>query len=171
MAKIALEGMEFYAYHGYYEEEQVIGGNYIVDVYLEAQVQRAAVKDDLAQTINYESIYHICQREMRQKSKLIENVAERISMGIKHQFGSIKDIKVRVRKMNPPLPGKVHSSFVEVDGSFSKKCGRCSRPLLCYGDKSCWCMDTHVFQKTLDQLQMQFGNQCLCKECLTFYVN
>lgn len=170
MAKIALEGMKFYAYHGYYPEEQIIGGYYIVDVYVEAQVMKAAVKDDLKQTVNYESIYHICRREMRQKSKLIETVAERISMGIKHQFGFLKEIKVRVRKLNPPLPGQVDSSFVEVDGSFSKRCGRCSRPLLCYGDRSCWCMDTHVYQKQLEQLQIQFGNNCLCKECLGYYM-
>lgn len=170
MAKIALEGMEFYAYHGFYAEEQIIGGKYIVDVYVEAQVTKAAVKDDLSQTVNYESIYHICQREMRKKSKLIENVAERISMGIKHQFGFLREIKVRVRKLSPPLPGQVHSSYVEVDGTFSKKCGRCSRPLLCYGDRSCWCMDTHVYQKQLEQLQLQFGNNCLCRECLEFYM-
>lgn len=171
MAKIALEGMEFFAHHGFYREEQTVGGKYIVDVYLDWDVLKAAVKDDLNQTVNYESIYHICQREMRINSKLIETVAERIAMGIKHQFGRIKELKVRVRKMNPPLPGKVHSSYVEVDGSFSKKCGRCTRPLLCYGDRSCWCMETHVFQKTLDQLQLQFGNQCLCRECLSFYVH
>ena len=28
------KGMEFYAYHGFYQEEQLIGGDYVVDVYV-----------------------------------------------------------------------------------------------------------------------------------------
>jgi len=169
MAKIALEGMEFYAYHGYYKEERIIGTDYIVDVYIETNVNKAAVSDKLKETINYETIYHICEGVMRQPSKLIENVAQRISLGIKNNFGTIKELTVRVRKMNPPLGGKVHSSYVEVDGNFSKKCGRCNRPLLCYSDSSCWCMETRVFQKTLEQLKGEYGNKCLCKECLSFF--
>ena len=171
MAKIVLEGMQFYAFHGFYEEERIIGGNYVVDVYLEAQVNKAAVSDDLSQTVNYESIWHICNREMKQPSRLIENVAERISMGIKHQFSFIREMTVRVRKMSPPLPGVVAQSYVEVDGSFTKKCARCARPLLCYSDKTCWCMETQLFSKTLDHMKKQFGNNCLCRECLEYFAN
>jgi dihydroneopterin aldolase len=32
MGKILLEGMEFFAYHGHYEEEQIIGTKFIVDI-------------------------------------------------------------------------------------------------------------------------------------------
>jgi len=31
---IGLEGMEFFAYHGFYTEEQKIGTTFIVDVYI-----------------------------------------------------------------------------------------------------------------------------------------
>jgi dihydroneopterin aldolase len=169
MATIALEGMKFYAYHGFYKEEQLIGTDYVVDVYIESNVNKAAVSDNLKETINYETIYHICEGVMRIPSKLIENVAQRISLGIKNNYGSIKEMKVRVRKMNPPLGGQVDCSYVEVDGSFTKKCGRCQRPMLCYSDSSCWCMGTRVFQKTLEQLKGEYGNRCICKECLEFF--
>ena len=36
MAVIALEGMRFFAYHGFYPEENIIGTNYVVDVYITA---------------------------------------------------------------------------------------------------------------------------------------
>ena len=169
MAKIALEGMEFYSYHGYYKEERILGGNYVVDVYIDANVDKAAVSDKLKETINYETIYHICEGVMREPSNLLENVAKRISLGIKNNYSFIKEMTVRVRKMNPPVGGPVHSSFVEVDGNYTKKCGRCKRPMLCYSDNTCWCMGTRVYQKTLEQLKGEYGNQCICKECLSFF--
>ncbi len=169
MATIALEGMRFFAYHGVYEEEQILGGDYIVDVEISTLVDKAAIEDDVFQTLNYETVYLICEAAMRKPANLIETVASRIALNIKHQFGFIKEMKVKVKKLNPPLGGRVESAWVEVDGHFSKKCARCSRPMLCYGDKSCWCMDMRVFDKTLDQIKSQFGNQCLCKECLSFF--
>ena len=38
MGKIAIEGMQFYAYHGYYKEERHLGGSYMVDVVIESDV-------------------------------------------------------------------------------------------------------------------------------------
>ncbi len=171
MAQIALEGMRFYAHHGFYEEERVIGNDYVVDVYVDTVFTKAAVDDDLYQTINYETIYLICDAAMRKNSKLLEAVANRIALGIKHQFKFVNALKVRVKKLNPPLGGRVDAAFVEVDGEYTKKCARCEKPLLCYGDQTCWCMETQLFQKTLEQLKGQYGDRCLCKDCLEFYAN
>ena len=55
MAKIALEGMRFHAYHGFYNEERKIGGYYTVDVYIETSLPRSAFQDDLTGTVNYEN--------------------------------------------------------------------------------------------------------------------
>ena len=169
MSVIALEGMRFRAHHGYYEEERILGGDYIVDVTVKTNFTKAAIDDELEKTINYETIYLICEAEMQKNAKLLENVAERISLSIRHQFKYIKEISIRVKKLNPPLGGTVESAWVEVDGQYTKKCARCSRPMLCYSDNTCWCMNTQLFQKTLDQIKTQYGNQCLCKECLEFF--
>ena len=169
MSVIALEGMRFRANHGYYEEEQIIGGDYIVDVHLTTNFTRASVDDDLDKTINYETVYLICEAAMKQNSRLLENVADRIAMGIKHQFSFIREMKVMVKKLNPPLGGRVGSAWVEVDGYHSKKCARCSRPMLCYGDSSCWCLGTKVYKQTLEQMKTHYGNSCLCEECLQFF--
>ena len=169
MAQIALEGMHFYAYHGVYKEERLIGTDYIVDVYIETEVGRAAVEDKLEKTINYETVYLICKTVMNHPSKLIENVAAKISLRIKHQFKFVKEMKVRVRKKNPPLGGRVEWASVEVDGRFSKSCGRCGRPMLCYGDRTCWCLDAHIDKGTLEQLKISYGRNCLCQECIRFF--
>lgn len=169
MAEIALEGMRFYAYHGVYKEERILGTDYIVDVYLNIEVEKAAVEDNLGKTVNYETIYLICKTVMNHPAKLIETVAARISLGIKHQYKFIKELKVRVRKTHPPLGGRVDHAQIEVDGNFSKTCGRCNRPMLCYGDKTCWCLDAKIDKGTLEQLKISYGNQCLCRSCLQFF--
>ena len=115
MATIALEGIHFYAYHGFYEEEQIIGNEYVIDVYVNTSTFAASVSDDLFRTVNYETLYLICQMEMRKKHKLLETVAQRILDRINAQFDNAQGAKVRVRKLNPPIDGCVDSAYVEVD--------------------------------------------------------
>lgn len=170
MALIGLEGMRFFAYHGFYPEENVLGTEYVVDVYLETNFSNAAGADDLYQTINYETVYRICEVEMRTNSKLIEALAGRIVLNIKRQFSGLAGIKVRVRKMNPPLPGPVDNALVEVDGNFKVKCGRCSKDIKCYGDATCWCASmANVSKGTQEHLASQHGGKCLCSECLKYF--
>lgn len=118
MAVIALEEMEFYAYHGYYSQEKKFGGYYLVDVYLHTDFQDAAENDQLSGTINYETVYSICQTEMKTSSHLIEHVAARILQKTAAEFQQINYIKVRVSKLNPPLPGKLKRTFVELEKNF-----------------------------------------------------
>ncbi len=170
MPVIALEGMRFFAHHGFYEAEQVLGGEYIVDITLTVgSFSGAAIEDDLGKTINYETVYLICAGIMRKRIRLIETVASRIALDIKHQFRNVSEIKVSVKKLHPPLGGRVDAARVVVDGNFQQRCARCDKPMLCYGDRSCWCMDTQVFRKTQEQLQAQFGDRCLCKDCLAYF--
>lgn len=112
---IAIEGMHFYAHHGFYKEEQVIGGNYQVDVYLQTDFAEAATNDALDKTINYENVYRIARQVMTEKSKLIEHVAYRVLTQIFEEFASVHQVKVRVSKINPPVKGTVDRVFVELE--------------------------------------------------------
>lgn len=116
MSKVALEGMQFFAFHGYYEEERLMGTYFIVDVYVDTNFMMAASTDDLGGTVNYETIYFICRVEMKRTAKLIETVAQRIHNKLSGLFTSASGITVRISKLNPPLGGPVTRSFVEVGG-------------------------------------------------------
>ncbi len=118
MSLIALEGMEFYAYHGYYAEEQIIGGQYTVDVYLSTNFDKAAEKDELSGTINYETVFAITQEVMQKPSKLIEHVAQQILTQVIALEANLKHIKIRVSKWNPPFSSKVERTYIEVERSF-----------------------------------------------------
>ncbi len=115
MAVVALEGLRFFSKHGFYEEERTLGTEFIIDVYVETLISSAAKSDKLTDTINYEIIYLLCQAEMKKPTKLIETVAQQILERIVDHFPAALGVRVRLRKMHPPLGGPVHSAFVEVE--------------------------------------------------------
>lgn len=119
MAIVALEGMRFFSKHGYYDEEQTLGTEFVVDVYVETLDAPAAESDKLADAVNYETIYLLCQVEMKKTSKLIEAVAQRILDRVEDIYPQASGVRVRLRKMHPPLAGPAHSAYVELErGSF-----------------------------------------------------
>lgn len=115
MGLIAVEGLQFYAHHGYYREEQVLGGKYTVDIYMKLNINNAATTDDLKKTINYEDIYLLTKNEMEVHAKLIEHVCQRILTKIKLKYPLLESVKVRVSKYNPPLKGSVERVYVELE--------------------------------------------------------
>jgi 7,8-dihydroneopterin aldolase/epimerase/oxygenase len=114
MGRIGIEGMEFFAYHGNYKFERTEGGKYQVDVYVKIDFDKAAEKDELSGTIDYEGIYKICSAEMEIPANLIENVAWRIKEKICHSFDQIQKLKVRVTKLNPPIQGETQRVYAEI---------------------------------------------------------
>lgn len=124
MAVIGLEGAHFRAQHGFYEEERILGGDYIIDVYLSLDTTLAAHADDLYRTANYETVYLILQSEMRKPSQLIEAVAQRIIMRLQEHFEKIQGIRLRLRKLNPPMGGRVDAAVIEMTtGVFARGVG------------------------------------------------
>ena len=112
---IAVEGIKLYGYHGCLPEEGLIGGHYIVDVYMKTDFSEAAKTDDLNKTIDYCAVYEIAKAEMAIRSKLIEQVAQRIYARITKEFAMVKTARVRVTKLNPPMNGNVEKVYVEIE--------------------------------------------------------
>ena len=109
MSIISIKGMEFFAYHGCFKEEQIIGTKFFVDLYIEADTSEAEETDKLSKTINYQTVYLLVKKEMEIKSKLLEHVGRRILKAVKKEFPNINSVKVKISKMNPPLGGKINS--------------------------------------------------------------
>jgi dihydroneopterin aldolase len=112
MAEIKLEGMTFFSHHGYYAHERIRGGNFIVDVIMDADIEKAAINDDLLATINYETVYRICSEIMEQPVHLIETLAFRMAHEIRKQFPEAASVAVRIHKLSPELGGNVHSAQI-----------------------------------------------------------
>ena len=111
---INIEGIKLYAYHGCLEEEGIIGGNYIVDVYMQTDFKEAALKDDLNKTIDYCDVYEIVKAEMAIRSKLIEHVGQRIFDRMIQKFPSLSGLRVKITKLLPPMNGNVEKVSIEI---------------------------------------------------------
>jgi dihydroneopterin aldolase len=117
MGTVSLEGMEFFARHGFHEEERKLGNRYGVDITVEAALEAAAMDDDIAGTVNYEALYRIVREEMEKPSKLLEHVAGRILDRTCHAFPSIQSVEVSICKFNPPVGGICERSRVRIKRS------------------------------------------------------
>jgi dihydroneopterin aldolase len=113
MAIIAIEGMQFYAYHGVYQYEKETGAHYTVDVYVTTDISQAAQSDQVNHTINYERIFDITSDIMQVPTHLIEKVCIDILQKVKNTFEGIDNLRVRVTKHNPPIKGRVEKVSVE----------------------------------------------------------
>ncbi len=112
---IGLENIEFHAYHGWYEEEQQVGGKYVVDIAVQTNAQGAELYDDLEGTLDYEIIYYIVKKNMQHPVKLIEHLARSIVADLREIIAEDDTIKLKIRKLHPPLGGKVGASMVEIE--------------------------------------------------------
>lgn len=111
--KVSLEGVRFFAYHGFYPEEQILGTEFIIDVDTELEVYSSG-EDEISNTVNYENLFKIVSDEMKTPRKLLETVAHGILERIRHEYLAVKGIRVLIRKMHPPLGGDVKNSAIEL---------------------------------------------------------
>jgi dihydroneopterin aldolase len=114
MIIIAIQGAEFFAYHGFYPEEQKIGNKFIVDVEVSFKPIGSLKDDKIGNTVDYEQLYRIVTEQMKRTMKLIETVAQAIADKIKEQFPFVDHVKVTIKKMNPPFNGKVEYSSIVI---------------------------------------------------------
>ena len=111
---IRIEDMEFYAFHGHYHEEQIVGSHFIVDVTIETDTDKAGRSDDLHDTLNYQTAYLVVKREMEKTSSLLEHIATRILDALYTELSGIHKATVRVAKLNPVMGGRIGRVSVEV---------------------------------------------------------
>jgi len=116
MGKVSLEGMEFYARHGYYEEERVIGNKYSVDVTLDVDFSEAASDDKLDGTVNYEKVYEIVREVMSIDANLLEHLAGKMIKALRDAFPEVNKARVNISKYNPPIKGLCKRAVVELEG-------------------------------------------------------
>tara|TARA_B110000003_G_scaffold51688_2_gene50857 strand:- start:23728 stop:24084 length:357 start_codon:yes stop_codon:yes gene_type:complete len=114
--RIEVNGLRFWAHHGCMEEEAIIGQEYRVDVTLWVDLAASAAADDLALTVDYVDVHLIVKREMGIRSKLVEQVCERIVRGLKKELPLAQSVEVTVTKFQPPIGGDCDHIAVVMQG-------------------------------------------------------
>jgi dihydroneopterin aldolase len=114
MPQIALQGLQFIAYHGYYPEENQLGGKFELDLIVDFVLQTHQWEDQLQDTLNYEELYLISRLEMQNTQKLIETVALNILLEIGKRWPFIREAEVTIRKKSPIIEGTAHHSSFSI---------------------------------------------------------
>ena len=112
IGKVALEGLEFHAFHGVYPHERESGNWFLIDVSVDTDFSHAAEQDELNDTVNYETLFKIVKQEMEIPSKLLETVAEKIVDNILNSFPQVELVEFKISKINPPIGGKCSKASI-----------------------------------------------------------
>jgi dihydroneopterin aldolase len=103
--RITLRGLRFLGRHGVELEERLEPQPFEVDVILRGDLSKAALSDDLADTVDYSAAFGTVQGIVEGQSfRLIEALAGAIADALLADE-RIDDVEVRVRKPKAPLPG------------------------------------------------------------------
>jgi len=112
--KLLLEDVRFYGHHGVSKAEQTVGVWFSVDAELAVDLTPAAVSDDLASTVDYGAVARrIVEVGTQGRVNLIERLAGLIAQTLLREFPA-HQVRVRVRKLTPPLQGLVGTPSVEL---------------------------------------------------------
>jgi len=117
MGLIRIEQMEFYSFHGCFEEERIVGNRFLVDLEMVTDMNRACESDQIKDALNYQTAYDLVKAEMKIKSFLLEHIANRILDSLFNSFPQLDKATVKVSKLNPPMGGKIKSVSVELSRS------------------------------------------------------
>ncbi len=113
MLTIHLNNLLFHAFHGLYEEEQILGNNFEVNITIH-QLSVPQKINSINDTIDYSKVYEMVKMQMAVPTPLLETVAQNICTTIIDQFSLADWIKCSITKINPPIiqfQGTVGISF------------------------------------------------------------
>lgn len=111
---IVLREVRFYARHGVMPQERKVGGDFTVSLRVGVDLTRPVASDDVADTLNYATLYEVVKREMASPSQLLEHVAGRIGQAVFDTFPQVISIDLTLTKLNPPMGADSEGAGVEL---------------------------------------------------------
>ena len=111
---ILLQGLQYHAYIGVGEQEQVVGNDYVLDLRLGYPFAAAMESDVVDDTLNYADVFNAVSEVMKQPSKLLEAAAGKIVKELCARYKRLESIDLKLVKRNPPMGADCDSTGVEL---------------------------------------------------------
>ncbi|MDX1449453.1 MAG: dihydroneopterin aldolase [Acidimicrobiia bacterium] len=103
--RIELRGLEVFARHGVYDDEQSAGQLFKIDVVVTVDLSRAGAMDELADTLDYGRMAMLVHDTVEsERWDLIERVATRVTEVVLASDDRIERATVTVHKPSAPIP-------------------------------------------------------------------
>lgn len=116
MDQLRIKDLEVYAYHGVFGAEKELGQRFVLDVLLDYDMSRAAVKEDLTASIHYGELAHDltvwCQES---KEDLIETLAYKLIDRIFDKHPLVQKISLEVKKPWAPVALPLETCSVKLE--------------------------------------------------------
>jgi dihydroneopterin aldolase len=101
---IELRNLWFFSFHGLYEEEKKVGGEFVVDAFAKFPAEDHDLTS-INETVNYAALFAIIKDEMDKPRELLETIAQSIAEKIYAKYSVIKEIEIRIEKKKAPIVG------------------------------------------------------------------
>lgn len=102
--KISIKGLEVFANHGVYPEENKLGQKFVVNAVLYVNTRCAGLTDDLEKSVNYGTVCHqITEFLTANTYKLIERAAEELARHLLVSNQLIHEIDIEIEKPGAPI--------------------------------------------------------------------
>lgn len=104
MDKVIIRGLEVFAKHGVFQEENVLGQKFVVDAVLYTDTRKAGMTDELEDAIDYGDVCHEIDIFLREHTyKLIEKAAEALAEHLLKEIELLREIDLEIRKPWAPV--------------------------------------------------------------------
>lgn len=105
MDEIRIRGLNVFAYHGVYEQEQENGQNFIVNATLFTDTRNAGNQDEIDCTVDYGTVcLFIKQYMLKFRKNLLEAITNSMAREILVRFPGVKEIELEIVKPDAPIP-------------------------------------------------------------------
>ncbi|PRA04012.1 2-amino-4-hydroxy-6-hydroxymethyldihydropteridine pyrophosphokinase [Arthrobacter sp. MYb229] len=105
MDRISIQGISATGYHGVFDHEKREGQEFRIDVVLHVDITRAALSDDVADTVDYGAVSQLVVAQIQAGPwDLIEKLGAQIAEAILAAWRSVATVEVVVHKPQAPIP-------------------------------------------------------------------
>lgn len=119
MDQIIIKGLEVFAWHGVYKEEQEKGQKFIVNATLHIDTAKAGRTDELTDSVDYGKVCLMINDFMtKHRMNLLEAVANRLARKLLMAYPEIEAVTLEIEKPNAPIPLEFENVSVKIHRSW-----------------------------------------------------
>jgi dihydroneopterin aldolase/2-amino-4-hydroxy-6-hydroxymethyldihydropteridine diphosphokinase len=114
--KIIIKDLEVFGKHGVLKEENVLGQKFLVSAELSVNTRKAGITDALELSVDYGVVCKFINKFMKDNTyRLLEAVAEHLSLALLAHFEAIKSVKLSIKKPWAPIGLPLDYVAVEIE--------------------------------------------------------
>lgn len=115
MDKIIIKGLSLFAYHGVNPEEKEQGQEFVLDIILSVNINRACSSDDVNDTVSYAKVVKTARRVFTAKKyNLLEKCADVTAKAILDEYPAVFSVDLTVKKPHAPVSADFEYMAVNV---------------------------------------------------------